>query len=66
MQDEERLASPHFCLCHQFERSLLQQVVAASRTSRPPLSLPFGGEASRAYSKPCLFNEQRQMGDETT
>jgi hypothetical protein len=30
------IASSPLCLCQQFNRSLLQQVVATARTSRPP------------------------------
>lgn len=36
-----RIASSHFCLCHRFKRSLLQNVVATSRAFRSTFSLPF-------------------------
>ncbi len=46
MPARSHVASSHSCLCHQFERSLLQKVVAASRTS-----LPHEREASRACDR---------------
>jgi hypothetical protein len=46
-----RMVSSPICLCQQFDLPLLQQVMSASRMSRPALSLPLEREASRAWDR---------------